>query len=168
MSGETPGEVPGGVPDDFDFDAEFQKAFGPKKPVRSVIVAGVTQSRVLVDVLAQVDVHAYCVPVKGVGSVLVTEDPATGEADVATLSGAVPQAEFVLFTVGEESIEGQAWLGGRRGEDPKPGLLLSIWPDPVQDLVLGKTDPAEHAVTGQQTRKPAFWKRVLGRDDSSE
>lgn len=151
---------------EFDFDAEFAAAFGPKKPVRSVIVAGIVQSRALADLLPAHDVHAHVVPVKGVGSVLVTEDPGTGEQDVKTLSGAVPQAEFVLLTVAEESITGQAWVGGVRGEDPKPGLLLSIWPDLVQDLVLGKTDPAELAVSGDQPRKGAFWKRLRGQGDA--
>ncbi|MEZ0490642.1 hypothetical protein AB2L28_00140 [Kineococcus sp. TBRC 1896] len=150
---------------EFDFDAEFAKAFGPKKPVRSVIVAGTTSARALADLLPAHDVHAHVVPVKGVGTVLLTHDPATGEQDVQTLSAAVPQAEFVLFTVGEESIEGQSWAGGARGDDPRPGLLLSVWPDLVQDLVLGKTDPAEHAVSAEEPRRGAFWKRLRGRDD---
>ncbi len=142
MTDETP-DVP-----EFDFDAEFAKAFGPKKPVRSVIVAGIAQARALADLLPAHDVkrprrgrqghrHRPRRPRPGDGG---------GEQDVQTLSAAVPQAEFVLFTVGEESIEGQTWTGGTRGEDPRPGLLLSVWPDLVQDLVLGKADPAEHAV----------------------
>ncbi|MEW1957328.1 hypothetical protein [Kineococcus sp. NPDC059986] len=159
MTDETP-DVP-----EFDFDAEFAKAFGPKKPVRSVIVAGIAQARALADLLPAHDVHAHVVAVKGIGTVLVTHDPGTGEQDVQTLSTAVPQAEFVLFTVGEESIEGQTWTGGTRGDDPKPGLLLSVWPDLVQDLVLGKADPAEHAVPDEEPRKGAFWKRRRGRDD---
>lgn len=162
MTDETPDESD--VPE-FDFDAEFAKAFGPKKPVRSVIVAGIAQARALADLLPAHDVNAHVVAVKGIGTVLVAHDPATGEQDVQTLSAAVPQAEFVLFTVGEESIEGQTWTGGTRGEDPKPGLLLSVWPDLVQDLVLGKADPAEHAVGPEEPRKGAFWKRLRGRDD---
>ncbi|WP_432544527.1 hypothetical protein [Kineococcus sp. SYSU DK002] len=156
MSGEEP-DLP-----DFDFDAEFEKAFGPKKPLRSVIVVGVSQAQALAALLPEHGVQAHVVPVKGIGSVLVTLDPGTGEQDVATLSAAVPQAEFVLFTVGEESIEGQAWVGGARGEDPRPGLLLSVWPDLVQDLVLGKADPAEHAVGTEPPRRGGFWKRRRG------
>ncbi|MEZ0164135.1 hypothetical protein AB2L27_05050 [Kineococcus sp. LSe6-4] len=159
MNEETP-DVP-----EFDFDAEFAKAFGPKTPVRSVIVAGITQPRALAALLPAHGVQAHVVPVKGLGAALVVHDPGTGEQDVQTLSAAVPQAEFVLLTVGEESIEGQSWTGGTRGEDPKPGLLLSVWPDLVQHLVLGKADPAEHAVSAEEPRKGAFWKRLRGRDD---
>ncbi len=140
MTDETP-DVP-----EFDFDAEFAKAFGPKKPVRSVIVAGIAQARALADLLPAHDVNAHVVAVKGIGTVLVAHDPATGEQDVQTTVRRRPAGRVRPFTVGEESIEGQTWTGGTRGEDPRPGLLLSVWPDLVQDLVLGKADPAEHAV----------------------
>lgn len=158
-------EVPDGG---FDFDAEFAKAFGPKPPIRSALVVPVLNAKKLAEVCTLADVHAHVVPVKGLGCVLVTEDPATGEADAATLSKIVSGAEIVLLTVGEESIEGQAWTGGERGDDPKPGLLLSIWPDVVQQLVLGRLDPAEaagSAAGGDGSRAGAFWKLFRGRND---
>ena len=152
----------------FDFDAEFEKAFGPKKPIRSVLVAPVANARKLAEVCTIAKVDAFVVPVKGLGCVLVTEDPATGEADAQTLSGVVQGAEIVLLSVGEDSIQGQTWVAGRRGDDPKPGLLLSVWPDVVQQLVLGRLDPAEAAgaaTGGEGSRIGAFWKLFRGRND---
>ncbi|WP_328295711.1 hypothetical protein OG218_23930 [Kineococcus sp. NBC_00420] len=152
----------------FDFDAEFEKAFGPKKPVRSVLVAPVANARKLAEVCTIAKVNAFVVPVKGLGCVLVTEDPGTGEADAQTLSGVLQGAEIVLLTVGEDSIEGQTWVGGQRGDDPKPGLLLSVWPDVVQQLVLGRLDPAEAAgaaAGGEGSRIGAFWKLFRGKND---
>lgn len=167
MSGPAgdPGEVPG---EGFDFDAEFEKAFGPKKPVRSAIVVPVANARKLAEVCALAHVAAHVVPVKGLGCVLVTHDPGTGEDDVRALSTVVRGGELVLFTVGEESIEGQTWQDGTRGDDPKAGLLLSVWPDTVQQLVLGRLDPAEAAGAaegGQGSRGGAFWKRFTSKDD---
>ncbi|ABS04644.1 hypothetical protein [Kineococcus radiotolerans] len=160
-------QVPGGDPD-FDFDAEFEKAFGPKPPVRSVLVVPVANARKLAEVCTAAGVNAFVVPVKGLGCVLVTEDPATGEADAGTLSRLLQGAEVVLLTVGEDSIEGQTWAGGRRGEDPRPGLLLSVWPDVVQQLVLGRLDPAEAAgaaAGGDGSRIGAFWKLFRSRSE---
>lgn len=74
----------------------------------------------------------------------------------------------MLLTVGEDSIEGQTWVGGQRGDDPKPGLLLSVWPDVVQQLVLGRLDPAEAAgaaAGGEGSRIGAFWKLFRGKND---
>ena len=99
---------------------------------------------------------------------IVAHDPATGEDDVRTLSTVVRGGELVLFTVGEESIEGQTWQDGARGDDPKAGLLLSVWPDTVQQLVLGRLDPAEAAGAaegGQGSRAGAFWKLFKTKDD---
>lgn len=152
----------------FDFDAEFEKAFGPKKPVRSVLVAPVANAKKLAEVCTIAKVNAFVVPVKGLGCVLVTEDPGTGEADAQTLSGVLQGAEIVLLSVGEDSIEGQTWAGGQRGDDPRPGLLLSVWPDVVQQLVLGRLDPAEAAgaaAGGEGSRIGAFWKLFRGRSE---
>jgi hypothetical protein len=154
----------------FDFDAEFAKAFGPKPPVRSVLVVPVVNARKLAEVCTLADVHAHVVPVKGLGCVLVTQDPATGEADAQTLSRLITGAEIVLLTVGEESIEGQTWRDGDRGEDPRPGLLLSVWPDVVQQLVLGRLDPAEAAGSaqgGDGSRMGALWKLFRGKDEQA-
>ena len=172
-SGEVPGGVPGDDPDGvpgegFDFDAEFEKAFGPKKPVRSAIVVPVTSARKLAEVCTLARVAAHVVPVRGLGCVLVTHDPATGEQDVEALSKVVRGGELVLFTVGEESIEGQTWQDGTRGDDPKAGLLLSVWPDTVQQLVLGRLDPAEAAGAaegGEGSRRGALWRLFKTRDD---
>jgi hypothetical protein len=155
----------------FDFDAEFEKAFGPEKPIRSVLVAPVANAKKLAEVCTIAKVNAFVVPVKGLGCVLVTEDPATGEADAETLSRVLQGAEIVLLTVGQDSIEGQSWVGGERGDDPKPGLLLSVWPDLVQQLVLGRLDPAEAAgaaAGGEGSRIGAFWKLFRGKDDDPE
>lgn len=151
----------------FDFDAEFEKAFGPKAPLRSVLVVPVANARKLAEVCAGAGVDAVVVPVRGLGCVLVTADPGTGEADAATLSRAVAGAEVVLLSVGEDSIEGQTWTGGERGDDPRPGLLLSVWPDVVQQLVLGRLDPAEAAAAagGEGGRIGSFWKLFRGKDD---
>jgi hypothetical protein len=163
VSGEVPEEGSA-----FDFDAEFEKAFGPKPPLRSVLVAPVANAKKLAEVCTVAGVEAFVVPVKGLGCVLVTADPATGEADAQTLSRLVQGAEIVLLSVGEDSIEGQTWAGGRRGEDPRPGLLLSVWPDVVQQLVLGRLDPAEAAgaaAGGEGSRIGAFWKLFRGRGE---
>ncbi|WP_432562769.1 hypothetical protein [Kineococcus sp. SYSU DK003] len=160
---DLPGEDSG-----FDFDAEFAKAFGPKAPVRSALVVPVANAKKLAEVCTLAEVHAHVVPVKGLGCVLVTEDPGTGEQDAQTLSRLVQGAEIVLLTVGEESIEGQTWRSGERGEDPRPGLLLSVWPDLVQQLVLGRVDPAEAAgaaASGEGSRRGAFWRLLRGKDD---
>ena len=174
MSGSGTPEGPGspelpGEPGDssFDFDAEFAKAFGPKRPVRSVLVVPVADARRLAEVCTLAQVHAHVVPVRGLGCVLVTEDPGTGEQDVQTLSRLVQGAELVLLTVGEDSIEGQTWSAGVRGTDPRPGLLLSVWPDVVQQLVLGRLDPAQAAgaaTGGEGSRMGAFWKLLRGKD----
>ncbi|MFB9378924.1 hypothetical protein ACFFKU_06115 [Kineococcus gynurae] len=174
MSGDRPpAEGPGDRPergDDalpsdldatFDFDAEFAKAFGPQPPVRSVIVAPVADARKLAEVCTLASVHAHVVPVKGLGCALVTVDPASGEADVEKLSAVLRGAEIVLLVVREEAIEGQTWRDGQRGEDPRPGLLLSLWPDVMQQLVLGKLDAAEAAgaaLGGEGSRIGSFWK----------
>ncbi|GAA0324353.1 hypothetical protein [Kineococcus aurantiacus] len=158
-------------PGEFDFDAEFEKAFGPKPPVRSVLVAPVLDARKLAEVCTAAGVSATVVPVKGLGCVLVTADPSSGEADALTLSRLLRGAEVVLLTVGEESIEGQTWVGGERGADPKPGLLLSVWPDVVQQLVLGRLDPSEAAgaaAGGQGSRFGAFRKLFRGKDTDAE
>ena len=150
----------------FDFDAEFAKEFGPKVPLRSVLVAPVADAARLAGVCTLAEVHAWVVPVRGLGCVLVTHDPATGEADAEKLSTVLRGAELVLLTVGEESIEGQTWVGGQRGDDPKPGLLLSMWPDVVQQLVLGRLDAAEAeqaAQGGEGSRIGAFWKLFRGK-----
>jgi len=146
---------------DFDFDAEFAKAFGPKPPIRSVLVVPVPDAKKLAEVCTVAGIHAHVVPVKGLGSVLVAADPASGEEYAAALSKLVEGAEIVLLTVGEESIEGQTWRNAERGDDPKPGLLLSVWPDVVQQLVLGRLDPAEAAGAaqgGDGSRMGALWK----------
>jgi hypothetical protein len=152
----------------FDFDAEFEKAFGPEKPVRSAIVVPVASAKRLAEVCTLAEVHAHVVPVRGLGCVLVTHDPATGERDVEALSKVVRGGELVLFTVGEESIEGQTWQDGVRGDDPKAGLLLSVWPDAVQQLVLGRLDAAEAAGAaegGEGSRIGAFWKLFRTKDE---
>ncbi|WP_432573980.1 hypothetical protein [Kineococcus sp. SYSU DK005] len=163
-----PGEEPlEGLGEDFDFDAAFQREFGPKPPLRSVLVVPVAAARKLAEVCTVAGVRAHVVPVRGVGCVLVTEDPATGEQDAQALSAVVRQAEVLLLTVREESIEGQSWTAGQRGPDPKPGLLLSVWPDEVQRIVLGRVDPAEAAGAaqgGEGSRIGAFWK-LFRRDD---
>ncbi|WP_432496180.1 hypothetical protein [Kineococcus gypseus] len=172
--GDGPGERPGGEPgedpgedlgeglgEDFDFDAAFEREFGPARPVRSVLVVPVADARKLAEVCTVAGVRAHVVPVRGVGCVLVTEDPTTGERDARALSQAVRRAEVLLLTVGEDSIEGQSWTAGERGTDPRPGLLLSVWPDQVQQLVLGRVDPARAAGAaqgGEGSRIGAFWK----------
>ncbi|NIZ92783.1 hypothetical protein [Kineococcus rubinsiae] len=176
--GDRPGDGPGDeLPGDdvlgegFDFDAEFAKEFGPKVPIRSVLVVPVADAAKLAEVCTLAELHAWVVPVRGLGCVLVTQDPATGEADAERLSAVLRAAELVLLTVGEESIEGQTWTGGKRGEDPKPGLLLSVWPDVVQQLVLGRLDPAEAeqaANGGEGSRIGAFWKLFRGKGGAGE
>ncbi|NAZ81072.1 hypothetical protein GTR02_04490 [Kineococcus sp. R8] len=165
---DRPGDVPAEelLGEGFDFDAEFAKEFGPKVPVRSVLVAPVADAAKLAEVCTLAEVHAWVVPVRGLGCVLVTRDPATGEQDAQRLSGVLRGAEVVLLSVGEESIEGQTWVAGQRGEDPRPGLLLSMWPDVVQQLVLGRLDAAEAeeaASGGEGSRIGAFWKLFRGR-----
>ena len=160
-------ELPGDdvLGEGFDFDAEFAKEFGPKVPLRSVLVVPVADAAKLAEVCTLAEVHAWVVPVRGLGCVLVTHDPATGEQDAERLSGVLRGAELVLLSVGEESIEGQTWVAAQRGEDPRPGLLLSVWPDVVQQLVLGRLDPAEAeqaANGGEGSRIGAFWKLFRG------
>ncbi|WP_432494234.1 hypothetical protein [Kineococcus auxinigenes] len=167
--GEEPGDEPSGLGEDFDFDAAFQREFGPKPPVRSVLVVPVADAGKLAEVCTLAGVRAHVVPVRGLGCVLVTHDPATGEDDAQKLSAVLRQVELLLLTVREESIEGQSWTAGERGEDPKPGLLLSVWPDQVQQLVLGRLDPAEAAGAaqgGEGNRLGAFWKLFKGRPES--
>ncbi|WP_432483334.1 hypothetical protein [Kineococcus esterisolvens] len=167
---ERPGEEAGGLGEGFDFDAAFQREFGPKPPVRSVLVVPVADARKLVELCTLAGVRAHVVPVRGLGCVLVTHDPATGEDDAQKLSAVLRQAQLLLLTVREEAIEGQSWIAGERGEDPKPGLLLSVWPDQVQQLVLGRLDPAEAAGAaqgGEGGRAGAFW-RLFRRDDGRD
>lgn len=167
--GDLPGEDLLG--EGFDFDAEFAKEFGPKVPLRSVLVAPVADAVQLAGVCTLAEVHAWIVPVRGLGCVLVTHDPATGEQDAEKLSTVLRGAELVLLSVGEESIEGQTWVGGERGEDPRPGLLLSMWPDVVQQLVLGRLDAAEAeqaAHGGEGSRIGAFWKLFRGKGGAGE
>ena len=177
----TPGDAPGDdtsgddfgseLGADFDFDAEFAKEFGPKVPLRSALVVPVANAAKLAEVCTLAEVRAHVVPVRGLGCVLVTLDPATGERDAEVLSRVLRTVEVVLLSVGEESIEGQTWSAGARGDDPKPGLLLSVWPDVVQQLVLGRLDPAQAAGAaegGEGSRIGAFWKLFRGRGDENK
>ncbi|MGI4894026.1 MAG: hypothetical protein ACRYF3_02815 [Janthinobacterium lividum] len=151
---------------DFDFDAEFAREFGPKVALRCVLVVPVANATKLAEVCTIVKVSAHVVPVSGVGCVLVSADPATGEHDVEALSLALRGAEIVLLSVGEDAIDAQSWVAGVRGPDPRPGLLLSVWPDLVQQLVLGRVDPeqaAAAALGGEGSRIGAFWKLFRGK-----
>ncbi|WP_432548151.1 hypothetical protein [Kineococcus sp. SYSU DK004] len=181
MSGDERDGTPGGpgdrehpdLPDlpegeSFDLDAldeEFAREFGPKPPKAAVLVVPATNARKLAEVCTLADVHAWVVPVRGLGCALVAQDPATGERDAEALSTVLRGAELVLLLRGEESIDGQTWRDGQRGEDPRAGLLLSVWPDTVQRLVLGSLDPAEAGgvAGGDGSKAGAFWKLFKGR-----
>ena len=150
-----------------EFDEEFQREFGPKPPRRAVVVVPVAAAHKVAELCTVVQVQGPVVPVRGLGCVLVPE-PARAAADAETLSRALPSVELVLLTLGEEAVEGQTWRGGQRQEDPKPGLLLSVWPDTVQQLLFGRLDPASVAGTvtgGEGSRIGSFWKLFRGRKE---
>ncbi|PPK95206.1 hypothetical protein CLV92_10627 [Kineococcus xinjiangensis] len=136
------------------------------EPSRSVLVVPVEGAERLSAVCTLARVRGRVVPVEGAGCVLLPAAPADAEAAAAKLSTLVQGADVVVLTSAAGAVTAQRWRGGRRQEDPKAGLLLSVWPDAVQRLLLGRLDPAEVPGTrdgGEGPRWRAAWSLARSR-----
>lgn len=90
-------------------------------------------------------IHGTVVPVGEFSAIALGDDSEEARATAARLSEMAGDHELLLLVSSEEHIEASQWRHGKHENDVAAGLALSNLPDELEDLVLGRTAPADAA-----------------------
>lgn len=90
-------------------------------------------------------IHGTVVPVGDFSAIALGDDSDEARAATASLSELAGRHELLLLISSDEHIDASGWRGGKHENDVPAGLALSNLPDELEDLVLGRTDPADVA-----------------------
>lgn len=90
-------------------------------------------------------IHGTVVPVGEFSAIALGDDSEEARATAARLSEMAGEHELLLLISSDEHIEASQWRHGKHENDVAAGLALSNLPDELEDLVLGRTAPADAA-----------------------
>lgn len=90
-------------------------------------------------------IHGTVLPVGEFSAIALGDDSEEARATAARLSEMAGEHELLLLISSDEHIEASQWRYGKHENDVAAGLALSNLPDELEDLVLGRTAPADAA-----------------------
>lgn len=88
-------------------------------------------------------IHGTVVPVGEFSAIALGDDAAEARAAAASLSELSGEHELLLLISTDEHIDASQWRHGKHESDVPAGLALSSLPDALEELVLGRTAPAD-------------------------
>lgn len=88
-------------------------------------------------------IHGTVVPVGEFSAIALGDDAEGARAAAASLSELAGGHELLLLISTDEHIDASQWRHGTHESDVAAGLALSSLPDALEDLVLGRTAPAD-------------------------